>query len=570
MLRSKNRVVLILSIVLAVMTLSACQPAPQPTSRYDAVIARLSELIPKEMERIGISGISVALVDDQEIVWAEGFGHADENGRVEATADTVYRIGSISKLFTDLAVMRLYEQGKLDIDADISNYIPEFSIGRPFETDKPTTLRQLMAHCSGFLRESPVGSYFDDSEPSLKDTVESIYGLDLVYPPETHTKYSNIGVTLAGYTVERVSGQPYADYLREQILRPIGMANSDYVKTDEIAERLSTAFMWVADGYKAEATRIVAPDFKLATVPAGNLYSTAVDLCKFHSFLFAGCKVDGEQIISPETLEMMLTRQYPNAVGGRFGIGFVVGEVSGRKTYGHGGAVYGFSSSFIGMPGEKIGVVVLANEDIANTTTDSLALQAIEMMCAVKNGEKLPEPKERIAVDSGAAEACVGVYLSPTYWAEVSGSGGGLVINLAGQRADLEAVGENEYLAIGRDASGRVKFGRDDEGAVTGFSWGGLEFRRVDPEAEYEYPTAWDKLTGRYGPEFIPLIITKKYGNLYAFVENVSDYRLTPVGDTLFKFEYGLYEGETLEFFLSPEGEVERVVMAHVEFLPID
>ena len=568
MIRSKFPLILVLAFASALLTLSACQPAAEQPSRYEAAIEQLGELIPKEMERAGISGLSIALVDDQEIVWATGFGHSDEDGQVEATGDTIYRVGSISKLFTDLATMRLYEQGKLDIDADVSTYVPEFSIGRPFDDDKPTTLRQLMAHCSGFLRESPVGSYFDDSEPSLKDTVESIYGIDLVYPPETHTKYSNIGVTLVGYTVERVSGQPYADHLREHILRPIGMADSDYVKTDEIAARLSTAFMWVADGHTAEAEHIVAPDFKLATVPAGNLYSSAVDLCKFHSFIFAGCQVDGEPLISPETLEMMLTRQYPDA--GRFGIGFVIGEVAGRKTYGHGGAVYGFSSEFIGMPDEKIGVVVLANEDVANTTTGQIAVRALELMCAARTGEEAPAPQERIPFDSEKAAACVGVYANQTHWAEVSAVDGGLAIMISGQRGDLEPVGEDEYVAVGRSMAGRITFVRGDDGSVTGFAGAHLEFQRVDPEAEYEYPAGWDNLTGSYGPEFIPLIITKKYGNLYAFVENVSDCRLTPLGDTLFKFEYGLYEGETLEFFLSPQGEVERVVMAHVEFLPID
>jgi CubicO group peptidase (beta-lactamase class C family) len=569
-LKGIRRFLFIIAVVALVQLLGGCPAPEQKAAKYESVKAELEKLIEEEMARGGITGLSIALVDDQDIVWAQGFGFADKDKKIEAGKDTVYRVGSISKLFTDMSVLKLQEEGKLSIDEDITKYVPEFHLERPFETDKPTTLRQLMAHCSGFLRESPVGSYFDDTEPSIQATVESIYGLPLVYPPETKMKYSNIGITLVGYAVQRVAGEPFEDYVRENLLRPIGMESSDYVLTDNLKEKLSTAYMWVAEGDTAEGRRIEAPVFKLGTVPAGNLYSTVEDLCRFHSFIFNTGKAGGKQIIEEKTLQQMMTRQFETEGAARnFGLGFVIGDVNGHETYGHGGAVYGFSSSFIGMPDQKIGVVVLANEDVANSITDKIAVRALVLMLAAKTGEKPPEQEKTIELEPAALAKFVGTYESLGYWAEVEERDGKLHINYSGQKADMQAVGDNEFSVIGRGFAGRIAFTVAEDGSVSGFKVGAMDFVRIDPNAVYDYPDAWDKLVGAYGPDFIPALVSVKYGHLYAFMENVFDYRLEQVSDTVYKFNYGLYEGENLEFFLAPDGTVERIVMAHVEFKPI-
>lgn len=567
--KALRNLVLVFTALAAITVLSSC-PAPK-TVTYEDAIAELKTLIKAEMEKHGITGISIALVDDQDIVWAEGFGYADKDKKIKADENTVYRVGSISKLITDIATMQLQEQGKLDIDEDITKYISEFTINNPFETDKPTTLRQLMSHCSGFLRESPVGSYFDDKEPSIKESVESIYGQDLVYEAETKMKYSNIGITLVGYTVQRISGEPFEDYVRENILKPIGMESSDYVLTDELKERLSVAYMWVAESHTAEGKQIEAPVFKLGTVPAGNLYSTVEDLGRFHSCLFAGGKMGDKQIIKEETLKEMFTRQFENRVkNARFGLGFVVGERHGHMTYGHGGAVYGFSSSFIGMPDHKIGVVVLSNEDIANAVTDKIALRALELMYEAKTGEEVPEPEEEYELDTSALADFTGTYESQGFWAKIEERKGKLVCNYSGHKANMKPVSETEFIISGRGIfPTKIIFERSTESEITGFKLGTLNFIRIDPGAEFEYPEHWDNFVGAYGPDFIPTLVSKKYGHLYAFMENVSDYRLEAVSDTVFKFNYGLYEGEHLEFFLAPDGSVERIVMAQVEFKPL-
>ena len=154
------------------------QSAAQPAAKYAPAIAAIEKLIAREVAGKGLPALSIALVDDQTIVWAKGFGFADPDKRTAATAETVYRVGSVSKLFTDIGIMQLVERGEVDLDAPVNKYLPDFKPGNPF--GKPITLRQLMSHRAGLVREPPVGHYFDPTVPTLAQTVQSLNGTELV------------------------------------------------------------------------------------------------------------------------------------------------------------------------------------------------------------------------------------------------------------------------------------------------------------------------------------------------------------------------------------------------------
>src|SRR5580700_11359681 len=203
-----------------------------PRKEYSEIVAILRPFIEGQLAEKRIPGLSIALVDDRQIVWAQGFGLADAKREKPATAETVYRIGSVSKLFTDIAIMQLVERGELNLDAPISEYLPDFHPHNPFGA--PITLRELMSHRSGLLREPPVGNYFDPSELSLGAMVQSLNGTTLVYAPGTRTKYSNAGVAVAGYVLEKQSGQPFAMYLRQAVLDPMGLRNSAFQPQPEL------------------------------------------------------------------------------------------------------------------------------------------------------------------------------------------------------------------------------------------------------------------------------------------------------------------------------------------------
>lgn len=563
-----RKLTLVLGALASLAALIGCPQQAPEASIYAGAIEQLEQFIEEELERGLIPGVSIALVDDQEIVWTRGFGLADREDGIAADAQTIYRVGSISKLFTDMGVMRLVEAGSVDLDADIATYYPDFSIGRPFETDRPTTLRQLMSHTSGFPREPPVGSYFDDTEPTVRETVESIFDTELVYLPETRTKYSNIAVTVVGHILELVSGEPFVDYQREHLLGPMGMTSSDFLATPEIRERLATGYMWVADG-----RNIAAPLFELGTLPAGNLYSTVEDQGRFLSFIFAEGRAGDNQIMEPETLERMFEAQFSTEEHPRrFGLGFVLGEFRGHRAVGHTGAVFGFTSAVTALPDEKIGVVVLVNEDIATGPLYRIRNRALELMLEAKLGEAPPEPPRFVEVDSGVREDYAGEYESQMYWAEVGMEDGMLVLNLSGQPMELLPLSESEYFARGKLVEGAsVTFVRDDEGTVTGFRYNDMGFARVDPAQTPTPSSHWEGYVGSYGQEFIPVIVSIRHGHLYVFVENEFDYRLTPVSEALFDMpSSGMYQDQQFEFRLDGEGNVESIVMACVVFEPIE
>src|SRR5215472_5305466 len=174
------------ALVLILFAAARAQAQTDPPKEYAAAVQSLDRFIAHEVADKRLPALSVALVDDQKIVWARGYGFADTDKKKPATADTVYRVGSVSKLFTDIAVMQLVEQGKLDLDAPVTKYLPDF---KPLsQSEQPITLRMLMAHRSGLVREPPLGNYFDPSVTALDRTVGSLNRTELVHEPGSRTK----------------------------------------------------------------------------------------------------------------------------------------------------------------------------------------------------------------------------------------------------------------------------------------------------------------------------------------------------------------------------------------------
>ena len=556
-----------LALALAAMAGVAAADSP-PRSRtekpvdYRRAVASLEEMIAGEIKRGAFSAVSIALVDDQQTVYANGFGLADKDRGVPATAQTVYRAGSISKLLTALAAMQLVEQGKLDIDKPAAAFDPSFRIVNPFDGSGPVTLRQLMCHRSGMIRESPVGSYFDPSQPEIAATVASIAPCVLVYPPGSRTKYSNVGPTIVGQVVQKVSGVPFAEYQRKHLLEPLGMRSSAFLPNDSMRRRLAVGWMDVADG-RGGFRRTAAPQFELGTIPAGNLYTTAEDLARFASCLLANGRAGDRQIVRPETLRQMCTVQLTSEKTG-YGLGFLVGTFRKHRSVSHMGAVYGFTSSLVVLPEAKLGAVVLSNEDIAIGPVRKLSDAAIGLMLEAKLGEPMPkeEPPKGPPPDPATL---VGDYESESYWARIELQQGVLGGALSGRRMSLTPTGPDKFLAeVGWSVSETLDFQRDEKGRATAFTVLSQKFRRVDPAAVPDVPADWQKYVGSYGPDFIPVIVSVRHGHLYAMTENEADYRLTPLCRTVFKLPPGMYVDEQVVFQVAPDGRVPSILFANM------
>jgi serine beta-lactamase-like protein LACTB len=547
----------VLALSLAAASARAAEPNTPPAKQYEAVAAALEKMIRREMADKGLPALSIALVDDQKIVWSQGYGFADPAAKKAATAQTVYRVGSVSKLFTDLAVMQLVERGALDLDEPVKKYLPDFKPANRFGKD--VTLRMLMSHRAGLVRESPVGNYFDPDEPSLAKTIQSLNRTELVYEPETKTKYSNAGVATVGFVLEETQKQPFARYLYRTLLDPLEMKRSRFEKDPELLKDLAKAKMWTYHGREFDA-----PTFELGTSPAGCMYTTADDLGRFLSVLFARGKGPNGPILKPETLESMWKVQFakPDEKEG-FGLGFHVAQFEGRRRVGHGGAIYGFSTDLSALPDDKLGVVVVSSRDCCNAVTTHFADEVLRLMLAVKQKKELPKIAETSPLKPERAKELAGRYKAKDKIIDLTERDGRLYVLPArgGFVQELRALGD-ELIVDGRLAYGQrvaVKDGKLHAGDDV--------YERMDTPKPEPAPAKWAGLIGEYGWDHNTLYIYEQDGRLYSLIEWFFVYPLKEESENVYAFpDFGLYLGEKIVFTRDRKGRATQAEAANVVF----
>ncbi|GMR12898.1 MAG: hypothetical protein BMS9Abin29_1093 [Gemmatimonadota bacterium] len=520
-------------VALVTATALACSGStPESLVRpdYREVAERLSAFIEHEMADKELPALSIVLVDDQETVWAEGFGWEDPVDSVPATAETVYRVGSVSKLFTDLGIMQAVERGTLDLDQPVTELLPGFGPESDFET--PVTLRQLMSHRAGLVREAPTGNYFDATLPSLEATVASLNSTRAVYEPGARIKYSNIGIATVGYVLEVMSGEPFAEYLKAAVLDPLGMDESSFLPEPDVIDRLATAYMWTYDGRTFEA-----PTFQLGMAPAGSMYAPVTDLGLFMQALFAHGRGIRGAVVSPSTLETMLQPQFAEAGATTgYGLGFALSEFRGRRAIGHGGAIYGFATDLVALPGAKLGAAAVTTMDGANTVVSRVTRYALDLMLALDEDQPLPEAETTHGIPAGLAEAVVGRYGSGDESLEITARGGGVYVWLAnpGLRLRLRAIGDTLVV------DDRLSYGMRIRPAPEGVFVNGRLRKRVPTPPPDRAPARWSGLIGEYGWDYNTLYVLEREGRLYALIEWFFLYPLEELSPDVFASPTGV------------------------------
>jgi len=540
------------------------------------VTSRLETLIGSVMKEQDLPAVSIALVEGKEVVWAKGFGLARPKEGVAAGAGTVYRVGSVSKLFTDLALMQLVEQGLVDLDAPVSRYLPDFAPGNRFGT--PVTLRQMLAHRSGIVREPPVGHYFDPTSPSIVDTVKSLNATELVYPPTTRTKYSNAAITVVGHIVEKIRGEPFAESARRTLIEPMGLTSTSFGSTPAIEAATARGVMWTYDGRVFDA-----PTFPLGTEPAGNLRSTVVDLGRFLTVLFDGGKgPGGVAVVKPETLRAMWTDPYLEGDEPRnFGLGFSLGSFEGRKRVGHGGAIYGFATDLSALPDARLGVAVVITKDCANATAKRISDAALRLMIALGKGEPLPDVDLGEPLEPGRAGRLAGRYGEGESAVELAAQGDRLFLTRAsgGFRTEIRAGRKgpradgpldfgtrlhvlDDVLTFGGITAKKAEAGKPSPSPENGITAKKAEAGKPSPS-----PEKWKGLIGEYGWDHDVLYILEWDGRLYALIEWFYFDPLTEASPDVFRFpKGGLYDGESIVFTRDATGRATRALAAGVAF----
>ncbi|GAA1106773.1 serine hydrolase domain-containing protein [Nocardiopsis composta] len=338
-------------------------PTPAPATAEltgEDLDAWLDGLLPAALERTGIPGAAVSVVHGGELLTARGYGHADtgDGGGDPVPVDpeeTLFRPGSVSKLFTATAVMQLVEDGKADLDTDVGEYV-DFEV--PSSFDEPVTLRHLLTHTPGFEERIDRMMLPEGTEPDLREHLATDPP-EQVYEPGTVPAYSNYGNALAGYVVEQVSGVPFEEYVQDNVMEPAGMDSSTFAQPlpAELEDRM-------AKGY-ADDTGPAAPFEIVAGPPAGALTSSATDMARF--MLAQLGETGAGPLLDPATLELMHTPALGEetlgtlAGGPRMTLGFFEEDRNGRRIIGHGGDTNYFHAHLQLYPEEGTGIFVALN-----------------------------------------------------------------------------------------------------------------------------------------------------------------------------------------------------------------
>jgi CubicO group peptidase (beta-lactamase class C family) len=275
-------------IVLVLFLGSSCSTAPKKPDQtlpgnYDYLKEYITWYTKKEMQKNQVMGVSIAIVNNQRIVWAQGFGYADIENKVPATAETVYRIGSISKLITVMATMQLAEKGKVNIDQPLKTYLPQFSVKSRFPDSEAITLRTLMTHHSGLPHDIPKGQWASEPPITLLHRLKDEY---VAYPTNYVLAYSNVAMALLGLMVEQVSDTEFCEYMNHYVFTPIRMQQSSFKLTSEINRRLSKGYR---NGKEAK-------QLQLRDVATGSVYSNVLDLSRFIQMIFAKGEVGNRRV----------------------------------------------------------------------------------------------------------------------------------------------------------------------------------------------------------------------------------------------------------------------------------
>ena len=436
--------VVLLSIVTLPLLLFGCATGPRnptPVARgdYQPLEGAISELVRSEMKKYNVQGLSIALVDDQRIVWAEGFGYADVNKKVPAKPETVYAVGSIAKLFTTLATLQLSEKRKIDLDQPLQSYLPEFSIKTRFQNSASITPRTILTHHSGLPSER-LGSLIRRDSLPVSELLKGMKDDYVASPPNYVFSYSNLAFRVLGHTVERVSGQPFASYMEEHVFRPMGMRTASFALRPDLEPVLSKGYR---QGTEAEEFL-----FRHEPSPEGSLYASVLDLSRLLQMVFAQGMVDGRRILQPETVAEMLrpqNSQVPLDFDFRIGLGWFLNDVDIRKAgpvASHGGALSLFFSQLVILPEQRLGVVVLANSSSALYVVNRVAEEALKLGLEVKTGiraqkvddpapERVPPWSERILPHY------VGYYATPARVYTVTAKGEKLQTRMMGRPVEL-------------------------------------------------------------------------------------------------------------------------------------
>jgi CubicO group peptidase (beta-lactamase class C family) len=455
----------------AFLLVGAVGGAGRLPAREAVDLSRLRDAARAEMAAQPIPGMGVAVVSQGRVVFAEGFGVASVETRAPIAADTVFQIGSVGKMLTSAAVVQVAGAGKLSLQEPVGRVVkgldPAIAIVTP---------HQLLSQTSG-LRDMP-GEYGEQAEEAHGRFLRSLGASDRILAPGQTFSYSNIGFSLAGLAGAEAAGAGYADLMTEQLFEPLGMSRSTIRPTEAMTWPLAVGHRRERDE-PLQVVRPLANDTRLW--PAGYAYSTAADMARFALAIVDGGRIEGRQVLRPETARLMLSGHaaLPNIFeGGRYGYGVILYPLRGVQVAEHAGSMPGFAALVRMVPSHRFAVVTLANGEVpAARTADT----AMELFLTLTPAD--PPPVDGPALPMTAAEmnGYAGTYRNRGTFVLAVDNGALTLRQNQGPPLPVTKIGADRFVAAGPNNRPRLRFllavAREDRPAYLHFSlWG---FRKV-------------------------------------------------------------------------------------------
>ncbi|HZC05222.1 MAG TPA: serine hydrolase domain-containing protein [Ktedonobacterales bacterium] len=433
-----------------------------------AVDEALTERVRAAMARWHIPGATVGILADGARR-EQGFGIVSLETEYAVRADTLFQIGSITKLFTATLVMLLVEEGKLALDTPVTTYLPELKLADA-DAQARITLRMLLSHTAGFF-----GDFFDDFGPgddALSAYIARLHTLEQQTPPGESWAYNNAGFCLAGAIIERVTGARYEQAVRERIFKPLGMTRSFLFAHEAIAYPNAVGHTQKTPrGEEHEVARLYP--LPRAVNAAGGIISTVDDLLTFAQFqLDGGVTRDGQRLLSEETIRAMWQPQIKAAnFAEAYGIGWETREIDGVRLIGHGGSTNGFNARLTIIPERNFAIAILTNSGRGS----AMYGEVIEAELQERFGLREPKPQP-ISLPQEALARLAGSYIQPDERVTLTATADGLRVEITAHDVlndkdetyppqDLRPISPAEFIVVtpGEDIDARIDFLLDDD-----------------------------------------------------------------------------------------------------------
>jgi len=435
-----NRSRRLVGVAARVLLLLALPPA---ASAQD--VAQMRDIVRHYVDDKTFMG-SVLVARDGDVLLSEGFGLANLEWKIPNTPATKFRLGSLTKQFTAAAILLLEERGKLSLDDPIKKHIPD----APAAWDS-VTIYHVLTHTAGIPNFTSFPEYLTlKLSPSpIEKTVALFKNRPLEFAPGSQMRYSNSGYVLLSYLIERISGRSYAEFVRDNVFRPLGMSDTGYDVNAEVVERRAT-------GYVRSVAGIVNAPYIDMTIPggAGGLYSTTEDLLRWTRGLFGG------KLLTSASLKKMTTPFKDN-----YALGVLSLQLEGRSAITHSGGIEGFNTILTYYPADKVTIAVLAN---LNGSPGPIAAQLAALVFGGQLAHGMPLGRAEVQLPPEVLAEYAGVYpLAPNFTLTMAVVDGALISRATGQ-ADVPLYAEAKDKFFARAVDAQIDFVRGADGKVSG------------------------------------------------------------------------------------------------------